>query len=221
MHKVKIEDSWKALLSSEFKKPYFTTLVNQLRADKLAGKTVYPPGNLIFKAFELTPVDNLKVVIIGQDPYHKPGQAMGLCFSVPQGTKVPPSLKNIYKEMHSDLEIPIRDHGDLTIWAEQGVLLLNAILTVEDDKPASHRKYGWQSFTDSVIKTISDDLSDIVFILWGNYAKSKMTLIDDTKHLILQAAHPSPLARFGFKGCKHFSKCNDYLIKLNKEPIQW
>lgn len=221
MHNVTIEESWKALLVEEFSKTYFDDLVSLLKQDKLSGKKIYPPGPLIFKAFELTPVSKLKAVIIGQDPYHNPDQAMGLCFSVPKSTKVPPSLKNIYKELQSDLEIPIRDHGDLTEWAKQGVLMLNAILTVEEKQPGSHRKYGWQTFTDSVIKTISLELSDVVFFLWGNYAKSKAVLIDDQKHLVLQAAHPSPLARFGFKGCRHFSKCNAYLADHHKTPIQW
>lgn len=221
MADVQIEDSWKDLMVEEFSKPYFNTLVSAIKSARQSGKTIYPEGKDIFKAFALTPVDQTKVILIGQDPYHNPGEAMGLCFSVPRGKKVPPSLKNIYKELNTDIGNEIPDHGDLTHWANQGVLMLNAILTVEHKEAGSHRKFGWQTFTDQVIKSLSDSRSNLVFLLWGNYAKSKATLIDEEKHLILQAAHPSPLARFGFKGCQHFSKCNAYLRSHNKEPIIW
>jgi len=221
MANVKIESSWKTLLADEFNKPYFETLVKDLKAELQAGKKIYPEGKDIFKAFDLSPVDKTKVVLIGQDPYHNPGQATGLCFSVPPTEKVPASLRNIYKELKTDIGKEIPTHGDLSHWAEQGVLMLNAILTVEHNSPGSHRKLGWQQFTDNVITTLSETTSGLVFLLWGNYAKSKQTLIDDTKHHLLMAAHPSPLARFGFIGCQHFSKCNTILTEQNKTPIKW
>ncbi len=218
---VKIESSWKSILKSEFEKEYFDNLVAQLKQQKSQGKTIFPPGNLIFKAFELTPWDKVNVIILGQDPYHNPGEAMGLCFSVPKDKRVPPSLKNIYKEIHADLGIEIPDHGDLTNWAQQGVLLLNSILTVEQNTPGSHKSLGWQQFTDAIIKTLSEQKEFLVFMLWGNYAKSKSTLIDESKHLILKAAHPSPLARFGFAGCRHFSQCNKALEARKLKSIEW
>lgn len=218
---VKIEDSWKQLLSEEFAKEYFSKITTFIKSEKKAGKEIYPPGSLIFNAFALTPVDNMKVVILGQDPYHNPGEAMGLCFSVPKEVKVPPSLKNIYKEINSDLGCSIPSHGDLTSWAQQGVLLLNAFLTVEKNKPLSHSNIGWQEFTNQVIATISDRLDGVVFMLWGNFAKTKSSLIDMSKHLVLQSAHPSPLAGNAFFNNHHFSKANDYLQSNGKLPIDW
>jgi uracil-DNA glycosylase len=182
---------------------------------------VYPAGGLIFNAFDTTPFQDVKVVILGQDPYHNPGEAMGLSFSVPQGIKTPPSLQNIYKEINADLALSIPTHGDLTSWAEQGVFLLNAILTVEKNLPASHQKIGWQFFTDAIIKKLSTERAGIVFMLWGNFAKKKKELIDTSKHLVLEAAHPSPLAGGAFFGCKHFSQANDYLKKNGAKTIDW
>ncbi|MFM2392315.1 MAG: hypothetical protein RLZZ546_292 [Bacteroidota bacterium] len=218
---VKIEDSWKKLLSKEFEKEYFKEIRKFLHKEKSDGKIIYPPGNLIFKAFDLTPVSNLKVIILGQDPYHNPGEAMGLCFSVPKNVKIPPSLINIYKELHLDVGTEMPSHGDLTQWAEQGVLLLNAFLTVEKNIPTSHSKIGWNEFTDGVIKTVSDQLENIVFLLWGNFAKSKSILIDNQKHLILSSAHPSPLAGKAFFNNHHFSKTNEYLTAHGKKEINW
>ncbi|MBK7939918.1 MAG: uracil-DNA glycosylase [Lewinellaceae bacterium] len=208
-------------LADEFQQPYFAAIKAFLLQEKQAGKTIYPPGPLIFNAFNQTPFDKLKVVILGQDPYHNPGEAMGLCFSVPKGVKVPPSLVNIYKEINSDLGLPIPGHGDLTHWAEQGVLLLNAMLTVEAGLPASHQKIGWQTFTDAVIRRISEQKEGVVFLLWGNFAKGKKALIDQTKHYVLESAHPSPLAGDAFRGCCHFSHTNEILKKQGKEPIDW
>lgn len=218
---VKIEASWKAALSEEFGKPYFDEISRTLHQCKAEGKTVYPPGKLIFSAFELTPFPKVKVVILGQDPYHGPGEAMGLCFSVPKGIRVPPSLVNVYKELDRDIGFNHPGHGDLTAWAEQGVLLLNAMLTVEHKKAGSHKKIGWQSFTDAVIQKLSQERKGIVFLLWGNFAKSKKELIDSSKHHILEAAHPSPLARNAFNGCKHFSKTNEILRKNGEKEIAW
>ncbi len=218
---VKIEQSWKNALRGEFEKPYFASLVHFLHQEKAAGKTIYPPGNQIFKAFELTPVDQLKVVILGQDPYHGYGQAMGLSFSVPQGVKAPPSLKNIFKEIESDLGVKMSGSPDLQPWARQGVLLLNAILTVQEASPASHSRIGWQEFTDAVIRYISDNCDGVVFLLWGNFARSKKALIDTSRHHVLEAAHPSPLAGGAFFGCRHFSKTNQILEEEGKEPINW
>lgn len=220
-NKVKIESSWKDLLKDEFSKPYFEEISTFLRAEKKSGKKIYPPGKMIFNAFEMTPVEKVKVVIIGQDPYHGFGQAMGLCFSVPQNIAMPPSVKNIYKELITDIGIDMPSHADLTPWANQGVLLLNAILTVEHKKPASHRKIGWQNFTDAAITEISKYRENLVFMLWGNFAKSKSDFIDSTKHLILKSAHPSPFSVQSFYGNKHFSKANSYLLKHQKEPIDW
>jgi uracil-DNA glycosylase len=221
MSNVRIEESWKAVLKDEFEKPYFTTLVNFIKNEKAVGKTIYPPGSLIFNAFDITPFNDVKVVILGQDPYHNPGEAMGLSFSVPKGVKIPPSLQNIYKEINTDLGLPIPNHGDLTYWAKQGVFLLNAMLTVEKNRAASHQNIGWQNFTDAVIKHLSQEREGIVFMLWGNFARKKKELIDTSKHLVLESPHPSPLAGNGFQGCKHFSKANQYLMQHDKEPIDW
>ncbi|MDO9373363.1 MAG: uracil-DNA glycosylase [Bacteroidota bacterium] len=220
---VKIEPSWKEVLKNEFTKPYFLEIVTVLKTEKLAGKTIYPPGPLIFNAFNQTPFDKVKVVILGQDPYHNPGQAHGLSFSVPAGTKPPPSLVNIFKEIRTDLDIPMpQEYGNLTHWAEQGVLLLNAMLTVRANEPASHAKIGWMNFTDAVIQKISDQKSGVVFLLWGKFAQDKQVLIDETKHHVLRAAHPSPFSvEKGFYGCKHFSKTNELLTGEGFEPIDW
>jgi uracil-DNA glycosylase len=215
-----IEKSWKRYLIKEFSAPYFIKLKAFLKEEKKLYK-VYPPGNRIFAAFDLTPFENLKVVIIGQDPYHGPGQANGLSFSVSPGTKLPPSLKNIFKELGTDIKLPMPYSGDLEPWAKQGVLLLNATLTVRANTPGSHQKKGWETFTDTVIKTISDNKKGIVFLLWGNFAQSKESLIDQNKHFILKAAHPSPLARGAFFGCKHFSKTNRILEHQSMKPINW
>lgn len=218
---VKIQNTWKNALAGEFEKPYFAELVRFLHQEKRAGKTIYPPGKQIFRAFDLTPTDKVKVVILGQDPYHGPGQAMGLSFSVPDGVNAPPSLKNIFKEIESDLGVRMSGKPNLESWAEQGVLLLNAILTVEGGIAASHSKIGWEIFTDAVISWISAHLDGVVFMLWGNFARSKAALIDTDRHLILEAAHPSPLARGAFFGSRHFSKANAYLTEQGKSPIDW
>ena len=220
---VQIESSWKEQLKAEFSKPYFLEIVTFLKTEKLAGKTIFPPGSLIFNAFNQTHFDKTKVVILGQDPYHNPGQAHGLSFSVPNGIKPPPSLVNMYKEIQTDIGVAMpAGYGNLTRWAEQGVLLLNAILTVRANEPASHSKIGWMMFTDAVIKHISDKKSGVVFLLWGKFAQEKQSLIDETKHHVLKAAHPSPFsADKGFFGCRHFSKTNEYLIQQGQAPIDW
>lgn len=218
---VRLEQSWKEALQEEFDKPYFGKLVAYLHGEKASGKVVYPPGGQIFRAFELTPVDKVKVVILGQDPYHGPGQAMGLSFSVPDGVPAPPSLKNIFKEIEDDLGIRMSGRPNLEDWARQGVLLLNAVLTVRGGQPASHGNIGWQEFTDAVIKYLSAHGEGIVFMLWGNFARSKRDLIDCNRHYVLEAAHPSPLARGAFFGCRHFSKANALLEKEHKTPINW
>ena len=218
---VKIEQSWKEALAGEFEKPYFASLVSFLRNEKAAGKVIYPPGSQIFRAFDLTPVQNVKVVILGQDPYHGPGQAHGLSFSVPQGVPAPPSLKNIFKEIETDLGVQMSGCPNLEKWALQGVLMLNAVLTVRCGEAASHSKIGWQEFTDAVIRCISDKCEGVVFMLWGNFARTKAELIDRSRHYILEAAHPSPLARGAFFGCRHFSKANDYLKAAGRTPITW
>ena len=218
---VRIEESWKQALQSEFDKPYFAGLVSFLHEEKAAGQTIYPPGGQIFRAFELTPVNQLKVVILGQDPYHGPGQAMGLSFSVPDGVAAPPSLRNIFKEIESDLGIKMSGRPNLESWARQGVLLLNSVLTVRASQPTSHSRIGWQEFTDAVIKYISDNCNGIVFMLWGNFARSKKALIDTSRHYVLEAAHPSPLAGGAFFGCRHFSKANEILLNEHKTPINW
>ena len=208
-------------MQSEFEKPYFAGLVSYLHEQKASGATIYPPGSAIFRAFELTPVDKVKVVILGQDPYHNPGQAMGLSFSVPAGVPAPPSLKNVFKEIESDLGIRMSGSPDLTPWAEQGVLLLNAILTVRAGEAASHRGKGWELFTDAVIKYISDNCDGVVFLLWGGFARNKRGLIDTSRHYVLEAAHPSPLAGGAFFGCRHFSRTNEILCNEHKTPINW
>ena len=219
---VTIEQSWKEELKEEFSKPYFVHIVNFLKDEKKAGKVIYPPGKLIFNAFECTPFDNVKVVIIGQDPYHNPGQAHGLCFSVPDGVMPPPSLVNIFKELNNVLDIPIPKTGNLEKWAKQGVLLLNASLTVQANTPMSHSQLGWHIFTDEVIKQISKDKEHVVFLLWGKFAQNKETLIDASKHKVLKAAHPSPLSAYnGFFGCGHFSKINNWLREMGEKPIDW
>ena len=220
---VKISSGWKELLKDEFKKEYFHRIVDLLKTEKLSNQTIYPPGPFIFNAFNTTPLENVKVVILGQDPYHGAGQAHGLSFSVQKGIKPPPSLVNIYKEIESDLGVKIpRTYGNLMSWAEQGMLLLNASLTVRADQPNSHAGIGWHIFTDKVIEMLSKNKEHLVFILWGNFAKQKEFLIDGNKHLILKAAHPSPFAADkGFFGCKHFSKTNEYLVKNGIEPINW
>ena len=220
---VQIEKGWKQALKAEFKKSYFEQVVSFLKTERIQKKVIYPPGKLIFNAFEQTPFDTVKVVILGQDPYHGPGQAHGMCFSVPEGIQPPPSLINIFKEIESDLGIgmPPR-YGHLTKWAQQGVLMLNAFLTVRANEPLSHSKIGWESFTNSVITTLSQEKKGIVFLLWGKFAQEKQVLIDETRHYVLKAAHPSPFsADKGFFGCKHFSKTNELLIQQGIEPIDW
>jgi len=216
-----IEAGWKSVLMDQFQSAYFGTLKEFLVEEKKK-YTLYPPGNLIFNAFQRTPFDRVKVVILGQDPYHGKGQAHGLCFSVPQGIPKPPSLVNIFKELHSDLGIPIPEHGNLEKWAEQGVLLINATLTVRDSQAGSHQKRGWETFTNRVIEVVSQEKSGVIFLLWGRFAQAKESLIDSGKHLILKSAHPSPLSAYnGFFGCRHFSKTNDYLKKQEETGIDW
>ncbi len=216
-----IEDSWKEVLTDEFNKPYFEQLKHFLIEEK-RHYAIYPPGQLIFNAFNQTPFNKLKVVILGQDPYHGKGQAHGLSFSVPDGVLPPPSLQNIFKEINTDVGTPTPQSGNLTRLAEQGVMLLNAILTVRAGKAATHHDRGWEHFTDTVIQKISEHRSGVVFLLWGKYARNKKVLIDRGKHLILEAPHPSPYsAGYGFFGCKHFSKANEYLIKNGSEAIEW
>jgi len=220
---VNIESSWKGVLKNEFTKTYFLEIVTFLKIEKNAGKIIYPPGPLIFNAFTQTPFHKVKVVIIGQDPYHNPGQAHGLSFSVPSGVKPPPSLMNIYKEINASVGIAMpAEFGNLTKWAEQGVLLLNAMLTVRANEPGSHSKIGWMNFTDAVIKKISDEKSGIIFLLWGKFAQEKQVLIDETKHHVLKAAHPSPFSAYqGFFGCNHFVKTNQLLTEKGMQPIDW
>jgi len=219
---VKIEASWKEILHDEFEKPYFQNIPDHLKTEKAQGKIIYPPGSLIFNAFNTTPFDKVKVVMLGQDPYHGPNQAHGLCFSVQNGVPPPPSLVNIFKELKDDIGMSIPNHGNLTKWAVQGVFLLNASLTVRAGEPMSHSKIGWATFTDSVIQTISAKKQHVVFLLWGKFAQDKRVLIDETKHLVLRAAHPSPLsAHNGFFGCKHFSKANEYLMNKGISPVDW
>lgn len=221
MSEVRIEPSWKEALKDEFDQPYFQGIVSFLKNEKAAGKVIYPPGGLIFNAFDTTPFEKVKVVVLGQDPYHNPGEAMGLCFSVPKGVRIPPSLVNIYKELQTDVGASIPSHGDLTAWAQQGVFLLNAMLTVEKNQAASHQKIGWQTFTDAVIRKLSQQREHLVFMLWGGFAKKKKELIDTSRHLVLEAAHPSPLAGGAFFGCRHFSQANEYLAKHGVEPVDW
>ena len=218
---VKIEQSWKEALKDEFEKPYFESLVRFLHEERAKGRKIFPPGGQIFKAFELTPVDEVKVVILGQDPYPGYGQAMGLSFSVPDGMQAPPSLRNIFREIHEDLGIEMSGRANLESWARQGVLLLNSVLTVRAGERTSHGRIGWQEFTDAVIRYISDHCDGVVFMLWGAFARSKKALIDTTRHHILEAAHPSPLAKGAFFGCRHFSQANAILTSEGKDSIDW
>ena len=219
---VKIEESWREHLAHEFEQPYFERLTDFVRQEYRTG-VCYPPAPLVFNAFNLCPFQRVKVVIIGQDPYHEPGQAHGLSFSVNEGVPFPPSLQNIFKEINNDLGTPIPTSGDLTRWARQGVLLLNATLTVRAHQAASHQRHGWEEFTDAAIRALSVHRDHLVFILWGGYARSKASLIDSTRHLILQSVHPSPLSanRGGWFGNHHFSQCNAYLKQWGKEPVEW
>ena len=219
---VQIEESWKKALKTEFDKPYFENIVKYLKAEKSLKRIIYPAGQNIFNAFNTTPIDKVKVLILGQDPYHGVGQANGLCFSVQRGVPAPPSLVNIFKELRSDIGIDTPSNGDLTHWAQQGVFLLNASLTVRAGEPMSHSKIGWAEFTDAVIRKVSDEQQHVVFMLWGRFAQEKERLIDASKHLILKSAHPSPLsASNGFFGCRHFSKANEYLVTHGIAPIDW
>ena len=220
---VKIEDSWKFVLKEEFAKPYFEQIVTFLKTEKATGKTIFPSGTNIFNAFNKTPFNKVKVVILGQDPYHGYGQAHGLSFSVLSGVKIPPSLQNIFKEIKTDIGIDQPPNiGDLTNWAEQGVLLLNAALTVREGEPMSHAKFGWAQFTDAVMSTISENKENVIFLLWGKFAQDKQVLINTDSHYVLKAAHPSPLsAHNGFFGCKHFSKTNEILVNHGENPINW
>lgn len=218
---VKIEASWKEALEREFQQPYFHELRSFVR-QAYASSTCYPPARMVFNAFDHCPLPKVKVVILGQDPYINPGQAHGLSFSVPKGVAPPPSLANIYKEVFADQPESMPKHGDLTRWADQGVLLLNATLTVEAGKSGSHQGKGWERFTDAVIRTISAEADAVVFLLWGAYAAKKSALIDTNKHLVLKAPHPSPLSAYrGFFGCGHFDEANAWLIKRNRSPIEW
>lgn len=219
---VKIEESWKRVLGDEFNKDYFIKLTDFVRGEYLAGKKIYPAPKNIFNAFNLCPFDDVHVVIIGQDPYHEPGQAHGLCFSVPDGITPPPSLVNIYKEIETDLGRPSATHGDLTAWAHQGVLLLNSTLTVAAHLAASHAGRGWEEFTDAVIRALATRREGIVYMLWGSYAQRKAAIVDENKNLVLKSVHPSPLSAYrGFFGCKHFSRANEYLIAHGGKPINW
>ena len=218
---VRIEQSWKQRLQIEFDKPYFEQLTQFVRAEYQT-RTIYPPARLIFNAFNLCPFDKVKVVIIGQDPYHGVGQAHGLCFSVQDGVQFPPSLRNIFKEIHDDIGTPVPLSGNLTRWAEQGVLLLNATLTVRADEAGSHQRRGWETFTDAVISALASEKQNIVYILWGSYAQQKAAMVDRSRNLVLESVHPSPLsAARGFFGNHHFSRANQYLIEHGKEPIEW
>lgn len=219
---VRIEESWKEVLNSEFEKPYFSKLVDFIKQE-YRKNTCYPPGHLIFNAFNLCPFDKVKVVIMGQDPYHEPGQSHGLCFSVNEGVRMPPSLINILKEVKDDTGASIPSNGSLTRWEKQGVLLLNAILTVRAHQAGSHQNCGWEEFTNAAIRALNQKKEHLVFMLWGGYAKSKSPLINSNRHLVLQSVHPSPLSanRGGWFGNHHFSKCNDYLESNNIEPIHW
>lgn len=225
LERIKIEESWKDALKNEFEKPYFAEIraryIEALNSAKARNVAIYPPPNLIFNAFNLTPFRALKVVILGQDPYHGANQAMGLCFSVPRGVAIPASLHNIYKELHRDLGIAPATHGDLSSWARQGVFMLNSILSVEAYKAGSHKDFGWQTFTDAAISALSRHKSGLVFLLWGNYARAKKSLIDTSKHTILESAHPSPLAGNRFFGNAHFSRTNEILRAQDKGEIEW
>lgn len=219
---VKLEDSWKAALGQEFASPYMAALKAFLQNEKAAGKTIFPKGAEYFRALDLTPLDEVKVVILGQDPYHGAGQAHGLCFSVRPGVRIPPSLVNIYKELQSDLGIAPARHGFLEHWARQGVLLLNSVLTVEESRAASHQGQGWEQFTDAVIRAVNEDCEHVVFMLWGSYAQKKAAFVDRSRHLVLKAPHPSPLsAHNGFFGSRHFSQANEYLVARGRNAIDW
>lgn len=219
---VRLDDSWKAVLGEEFARPYMAALKAFLQREKAAGKTIFPKGAEYFRALDLTPLDEVRVVILGQDPYHGAGQAHGLCFSVQPGVRIPPSLVNIYKEMQSDLGIPPARHGFLEHWARQGVLLLNSVLTVEEARAASHQGQGWEQFTDAVIRAVNEECEHVVFMLWGSHAQKKAAFVDRSRHLVLKAPHPSPLsAHNGFFGCRHFSQANDYLAARGRNTIDW
>jgi uracil-DNA glycosylase len=219
---IALEESWKSALAAEFENPYMQTLKAFLTAQKASGKRIFPKGSEYFRALNLTPLADVKVVILGQDPYHGPGQAHGLCFSVRPGVRIPPSLVNIYKEMQADLGIPPARHGFLEHWAEQGVLLLNSVLTVEEAQAASHQGKGWETFTDAVIRRVNEECEAVVFMLWGAYAQRKAAFVNTSRHLVLKAAHPSPLsAHNGFLGCRHFSQANAYLMSHGRPPIDW
>ena len=219
---VKLEESWKEALAPQFADPYMAALRQFLATEKEAGKRIFPKGSEYFRALDLTPLPKVKVVILGQDPYHGAGQAHGLCFSVRPGVRIPPSLVNIYKEMQADLGIPPAQHGFLEHWARQGVLLLNSVLTVEEGKAAAHQGRGWERFTDAVIRAVNEEGSHVVFMLWGSYAQKKAAFVDQRRHLVLKAPHPSPLsAHNGFFGSRHFSKANAYLISNGREPVDW
>lgn len=220
--KIQLDDSWLRLLKDEFSQPYMRQLREFLAQEKASGKVIYPSGKDMFNALNATAFEQVKVVIIGQDPYHGPNQAHGLCFSVQPNVAVPPSLQNIYKELHADIGMDIPTHGCLQSWAEQGVLLLNATLSVEAGKAGSHQRRGWETFTDKIIHLLNQDRHDLVFLLWGSYAQKKGAFIDTNKHLVLKAPHPSPLsAHRGFLGCRHFSQANRYLQERNLKPIEW
>jgi uracil-DNA glycosylase len=219
---VQLDKSWLSAVGSEFEQDYMLQLKQFLQSEKQAGKVIYPPGKEIFNALNTTHFDKVKVVILGQDPYHGPDQAHGLCFSVRKGVRIPPSLVNIYKELNASLGLPIPEHGCLQSWAEQGVLLLNATLTVEQAKAGSHQNKGWEQFTDAVVAALNQKRDGLVFMLWGSYAQRKGAIIDSQRHLVLRSAHPSPLsAHRGFLGCGHFAKANDYLRQLSREPVTW
>ena len=219
---VRLEESWRRVLEPEFQNPYMAELRRFLVAERDAGKRIFPRGSEYFRALDLTPISQVKVVILGQDPYHGHGQAHGLCFSVRPDVRIPPSLINIYKEMNADLGIPPAGHGFLEHWARQGVLLLNSVLTVEEARAASHQGRGWERFTDAVIRAVNDRCDAVVFMLWGSYAQKKAAFVDGSRHLVLKAPHPSPLsAHNGFFGCGHFSKANSYLVSHGKKPIDW
>lgn len=219
--KILINDDYKEFLSEEFEKPYFSQIKAHYKQALSRGKILYPPAKLTFNAFNLCPLKNLKIVLLGQDPYHQPHQAMGLSFSVPKNVPLPPSLRNIFKELYDDLGIKPCQNGDLSKWARQGVLLLNSVLSVEANKPTSCSHWGWQEFTNAVIARLCEEKEGLIFLLWGKFARDKKALIDSSKHFVLEAAHPSPLARGAFFGCKHFSKANELLLKLGKSPIDW
>ncbi|MBR6173784.1 MAG: uracil-DNA glycosylase [Eubacterium sp.] len=216
-----VSNDWAPVLRSEYSKPYYRKLYDFIHTE-YATRQIFPPAEDIFNAFHLTPLSRVKVVIIGQDPYHEPGQAHGLCFSVQKGVEIPPSLQNIYKELHDDIGFTIPDHGCLTHWAEQGVLLLNAVLTVRAHAAASHRNKGWEEFTDAVIRAVNEVDRPVVFMLWGGFARSKRPMLTNPKHLVLEAPHPSPLSAYrGFFGCRHFSKANQFLTENGVEPVDW